>query len=139
MTSLAGLLGKAEDIFSPGDPLQETGADLQHRLAELASQESVAASLCRIRELKSRLVDAGFGDLLRSVGAGVPPENAAEAIEQSWLKAVWEDVFFGDPRLAVFTEAVHNRRQKEFIELDHRHLDITPGRIKRSPPKPASR
>ena len=88
MTSLAGLLGKAEDIFSPGDPLQETGADLQHRLAELASQESVAASLCRIRELKSRLVDAGFGDLLRSVGAGVPPENAAEAIEQSWLKAV---------------------------------------------------
>ena len=132
MTSLAGLLGKAEDIFSPGDPLQETGADLQHRLTELASQESVAASLCRIRELKSRLVDAGFGDLLRSVGAGVPPKNAAEAIEQSWLKAVWEDVVFGDPRLAVFTEAVHNRRQKEFIELDHRHLDITPGRIKRS-------
>ena len=132
VTSLAGLLGKAEGIFSPGDPLQETDAGLQHRLAELASQESVAASLCRIRELKSGLVDAGFGDLLRSVGAGVPPENGAEAIEQSWLKAVWEDVVFGDPRLAVFTETVHNRRQKEFIELDHRHLNITPGRIKRA-------
>ena len=131
-TSLAALLSKAEGIFSSRDPLQETDADLQHRLAMLASQETVAASLCRIRDLKSRLVDAGFGDLLRSVGTGVPPENAAEAIEHSWLKGVWEDVVFGDPRLAGFTEAVHTRRQKEFIELDHRHLDITPGRIKRA-------
>ena len=132
VTSLAGLLKRADNIFSAGDPLQKTHSDLQDLLARLASQESVAASLFRIRELKSHLVDAGFGDLLRSVGAGVPPENAAEAIEQSWLKAVWEDVVFGDPRLAGFTEAVHNRRQKEFIELDHQHIKITPGRIKRA-------
>ena len=62
----------------------------------------------------------------------MPPENAAEAIEQAWLKAVWEDVVFGDSRLAGFTEAVHNRWQKEFIELDHQHINITPGRIKRA-------
>ena len=132
VTSLAGLLGKVEDIFSHGDLLQETHADLQHQLDRLASQENVAAGLCRIRELKTRLVDAGFDDLLRSVGAGVPPENAAEAIEQSWLNAVWEDVVFGDPHLAGFTGAAHNRRQKEFIELDHQHININPVRIKRA-------
>ena len=132
VTSLAGLLGKVEDIFSPGDPLQETHADLQHWLDRLSSQESVAVSLCRIRELKTRLVDAGFDDLLRSVDTGVPPENAAEAIEHSWLRSVWEDVVFGDPHLAGFTRASHNRRQKEFIEFDHQHINITPGRIKRA-------
>ena len=82
--------------------------------------------------MKSRLVNAGFGDLLRSVGTGVPPENAAEAIEQSWLKAVYEDVVSGDRHLAGFTGAAHNRQPKEFIELDHQHININPVRIKRA-------
>ena len=132
VTSLAELLRKTQVILSTDDLLSKAHADLELWLGKMASQEGVAASLCRVREVKSRLADAGFADLIGLVGNGVPPANAAEAIEHSWLKTVWEDVAFSDPRLAGFTAAVHNRRQKEFIELDRQHLDITPGRIKRA-------
>ena len=132
VTSLGEFLTRVGRIFPPEALLDKTHPDLQEWLNKLSSQEVVAANLCRIRELRNRLVDAGFGDLIELVGTEVPKEFAAETIRQSWLMAIWNDVVFGDPGLAGFNEAVHNRRQREFIELDQQHIGYTPARVKRA-------
>ena len=53
-------------------------------------------------------------------------------MEQSWLKAVSDDILFADSQLSKFTQAAHSRNQKNFIELDHRHLKTTVERISRA-------
>ena len=98
----------------------------------LASQQSVAAKLPRVRELESKFADAGIDGVTTRVGDEIPPEHAAEAIEHHWLRAVWDELTFGDPRLAGFTGDAHSRREQEFIGLDRQHLDITPQRIRRA-------
>ena len=132
VTCLGEFLTRVGRIFPPEGLLDKPHSDLQEWLRKLASQEVVATNLCRIRELRNRLVDAGFGDLIDLVGTEVPKEFAAEAIRQSWLRAIWDDVVFGDPSLAGFNEAVHDRRQREFIELDQKHISFTPARVKRA-------
>ena len=132
VTSLGDRLHRVESLFSPEDLLGKPYDDLREWLERLASQEAVATALCRVRELRGRLADAGFENVISQVGNQVPPEHAAAAVEQSWLRAVWDDVAFNDPRVAGFTGALHSRRQEEFIELDHQHLEVTPARIRRA-------
>ena len=131
VTSLGERLRRAGDLFSPEDLLGKPH-DLQIWLARLASQEAVATVLCRVRELRARLADAGFDNVISLVGNQVSPEHAAAAIEQSWLRAVWDEAAFNDPRVAGFTGALHGRRQEEFIELDRQHLEVAPARIRRA-------
>ena len=132
VTSLGESLRRAEGLFSPEDLLEKPHDELQSWLVRLASQEAVATVLSRVRELRGRLADAGFDNVISQVGNRVPPEHAATALEQSWLRAVWDDVAFNDPRVAGFTGALHSRRQEEFIELDHQHLEVTPARVRRA-------
>ena len=118
VTRLGEFLTRVGRIFPPEALLDKTHPDLQEWLNKLSSQEVVAANLSRIRELRNHLVDAGFGDLIQLVGTEVPKEFAAETIRQSWLRAIWNDVVFGDPSLAGFneggpqpqTERVHRAR-----------------------------
>ena len=106
--------------------------DIEAWLGRLAEQEQVAATLPRIREPKSLLVSAGFGETIARLGRNMPAEYAAAAIEKSWLQTVRDDVVFGDARVSNFTEAVHDRRQRDFVELDRQHLSLTPERVRRS-------
>ena len=106
--------------------------DLQGWLERLSSQGEVAARLERVRELRRDLSAAGFGGLLDRVGDGVAPSWAAAVLEHSWHRAVWDDAVFGDRRLSGFNGGVHSRRQQEYIDLDHRHLEVTPGRVLRA-------
>ena len=123
---------RAEEIFAPEDLLGKNHPDLQNWLDRVSSQQHTAANLTRIRELRGRLENSGFGTLIELVGREVPPESAAETMRLSWLRAVWEAMVFRDRNLAGFNEAVHNRTQREFTELDQRHLRVAPGRVQRA-------
>ena len=125
-------LMKAQQIFSPEDLLGKPHPDLQNWLDRVSSQHHAAATLTRIRDLRSRMANSGCGNLIELVGREVPPESAAEVMRLSWLRALWEAVVFRDQNLAGFNEAVHNRIQKEFIELDQRHLSVAPRRVQRA-------
>ena len=132
LESLTELLQKAETIFSRDGLLRMPYSDIEAWLGRLADQEQVAATLPRIRQLRSLLVSAGFEEAISRLGRDIPAEYAATAIQQSWLKTVRDDVVFGDARVSNFTEAVHDRRQREFVELDRQHLSLTPERVRRS-------
>ena len=132
VTILTGLLRRASAIFHSENLQRKNHVNLQLWLETVGSQEGVAAGLCRVRELGERLANAGFGEIIGLGGNEIPPERTAEAMEQSWLRTVWDDVVFGDPHLGGFTEALHSRRQRDYIEIDRQHLDITPVRIRRA-------
>ena len=132
LESLIELLHRAETIFSREGPLLMPHPDIEAWLGRLAEQEQVAATLPRIRQLRSLLISAGFEEAIARLGRDIPAEYAAAAIQQSWLKTVRDDVVFGDVRVSNFTEAVHDRRQRDFVELDRQHLSLTPERVRRS-------
>ena len=132
MSSLMELLGQAERTFGKRGLLGMPYEEIEQWLDRLADQEEVAATLPRTRELKSNLINAGFGDVIQHMGDDLPTELAANCVFHSWLRAIRNEVVFGDPRVSNFTEAVHDRRQREYIELDKQHLGLTPERVKRS-------
>ena len=132
MHSLMGPLEKAAGFFPSENLTEKPGGEVVDLLNGLAGQVNVAANLPRIRELEREFADAGVDGITAAVGSEIPPEKAAEAVEQRWLKAVWDDMLFRNPNLAGFTGAAHNHRQQEFIGLDKQHLDTAPQRIKRA-------
>ena len=132
LETLIGLLRKAEGTFAQQDLLQMNWDPIAQWLDRVADQEEVAATLPRVRKLKSNLANAGFDDVIGRLSGNLPIEFAAESVFQAWLKAVRDDIVFGDSRVSNFTEAVQDRRQNEFIDLDRRHLNLTPERVRRS-------
>ena len=131
LDSLIESLKRASSIFSE-NMLEQPHAHLKELLNRLASQQSVATRLPRVRELERGFADAGVGGIIASVGSEIPLEHAADAVERYWLKAVWDDMAFNDPNLASFVGAAHSRREEEFIKLDRQHLRITTERIRRA-------
>ena len=126
--SLAGKLMEAEAVFRLNGLLSEPINRVTETVARLASQGEAAAKLPRVRELERRFEDAGIGHILGEVGAQIPPELAADAAERSWLNAVWDDLSFD---VAGFAPILHNRRRREFVELDKKHLAAQAGRVQR--------
>ena len=99
LESLIHLLRKAEDTFGQQNLLGRAHPDVAQWLNRVSDQEEVAATLPRIRELRSNLVSAGFDDIISRFGRELPVEFAAELVFQSWLKAVRDEVVFGIPRI----------------------------------------
>ena len=106
-------------------------ADLAVSLERMASGRTAAANLPRIRELEAKFSRAGIGSLVERVGKDISPESAARAVEHSWLTKVLDDLEFEDRRIASFDGRAHSRHQDEYAELDRRHLDSTPLRVRR--------
>ncbi len=131
VTSLVSALEKAERFFPSRDLLVIPISELRDTFGRLASHQTVAANLPRIRELENQLRVAGFDQVLPMINSQVPAEYSADAIEHSWLSAVWDEISFDDMRVAGFNVTVHNRHQREFVQLDKQHLTATPDRIKR--------
>ena len=97
----------------------------------MASARTTVANLPRIRELEASFERAGIGTLIEKVGADIRPENAAPTIEHAWLWKVLDDLEFEDRRIASFDGRAHSRHREEYAELDRRHLDSTPLRVRR--------
>lgn len=128
---LTELLQQAGSIFSE-NLIEQPHHQIEELLNRLASQQSVAARLPRLRELEQGFAEAGIDYVTAMVGDAIASERAADAIEHYWLKAVWDDMVFNDAHLAGFIGAAHSRREEEFINLDRRHLEVTPMRIRRA-------
>ena len=125
-------LKELDSLLSRGDLLNTPHKELEEMVRRLASQRDVVANLPRIRDLERQLATAGIDRITALVGKEIQPEYAEAAMEQSWLKAVSDDILFADPQLSKFTQVAHSRNQKNFIELDHRHLETTVERINRA-------
>lgn len=135
LTEIHSLMQPLENAarFFPSENLTvKPGGEVVELLNGLAGQGCVAANLPRIRKLERWFANAGVDGITAAVGSEIPPERATEAVEQFWLKAVWDNMLFVSPNLAGFTGAAHNRRQQEFIKLDKQHLGIASQRIKRA-------
>ena len=83
LESLIHLLQKAEDTFGQRGLLGRAYPDVVQWLDRLADQEEVAATLPRIRALRSNLVSAGFDDIIGRFGRELPVKFAAESVFQS--------------------------------------------------------
>ena len=129
---LSQSLNELGTLLSLEDLLNTPHKDLEEMLRRLASQGNVAANLPSIRELEHQLAVAGIDRITALVDKEIQPEHAEAAVEQSWLKAVSDDILFADAQLSKFTQAAHSRNQKNFVELDHRHLKTTVERINRA-------
>ena len=132
LQALIDLLREAERVFAKQGLLERPCDDIAQWLTRLADQEEAAATLPRVRHLKSRLAGAGFDDVISRLGKSLSAEFAAESVFHAWLKAVRDEVVFGDPRVSNFRDTVQDRRQRDYIELDRRHLTLTPERVRRS-------
>ena len=100
-------------------------------LGRMASSRTTAANLPRIRELEANFDLAGIGNLVERVGEDIRPELAARTVEHAWLWRVLDDLEFEDRRLASFDAGTHSRYRDEFVELDRRHRESTPLRVRR--------
>ena len=105
-------------------------ADLAAALERMASGRTTVANLPRIRELETSFDRAGIANLLERVGRDISPENAAHTVEHAWLWRVLDDLEFEDRRIASFDGRAHSRHRVEYAELDRRHLDSTPLRVR---------
>lgn len=131
VTLLVSALEKAEMFFPSKDLLVIPISELKETFGRLASQQTIAANLPRIRELERQLETAGFERVIPLIACEIPVEYNADAIEHSWLSTMWDEVSFDDMHVAGFNVAVHDRHQREFVQLDKQHLATTPDRIKR--------
>lgn len=132
VVALEGQLKRVEAIFGADGLLETPYSELENLLNRLVSQEAVVANLSRIRELRQQLSAAGFDRVVSEVGEAIPLDDAAHALERAWLLAVWDDIVFSEPHLSGFSEALHSRRQRDFIDLDRQHLGNAPERVKRA-------
>ncbi len=112
---------------------ERTIDDLAALLDRLASDSSrtAVASLPRLRKLEAGFREAGVATVLERVGEDIPQEHAAAAVEHAWLSRVLEDLEFADRRLSAFDSAAHSHHRDKFIEIDRKHLSLTPQRIRR--------
>ena len=106
-------------------------ADLAGKLEWMASNQTVVASLPRVREIEARFRESGIESVIERVGGEIPPELAARAVEHAWLRRVLNDLEFDDQRLSTFDSVGHSRRRDEFAEADRQHLESTPQRVHR--------
>ena len=95
------------------------------------SSRTTVANLPRLRTLEASYRRAGIADLMGRVGKDIPPAYAARTIEHAWLWRILEDLEFDDRRIASFDGGTHSRYRDEFAELDSRHRDSTPQRVRR--------
>ena len=105
--------------------------DLAATLERMASGRITVANLPRIRELEASFNGAGINNILERVGKDISPTNAVRAVEHAWLWRVLDDLEFEDRRVASFDGRAHSRHRDEYVELDRRHLDSTPLRVRR--------
>ena len=106
-------------------------AELSAAIERMASGRTTAANLPRIRELETSFERAGVRSLIDQVGKDISPENAVAAVEFAWLGKILDDLEFEDGRIASFDGRAHSRHRDEYAELDRRHLDATPLRVRR--------
>ena len=126
-TLLVNALEQAEIFFPSRDLLVIPIHELKETFGRLASQQTIAANLPRIRELEHQLECAGFDRVVPMISHEIPVEYSADAIEYSWLATIWDEVSFDDLHVAGFNVTVHERHQREFVQLDRQHLATTPG------------
>ena len=105
--------------------------DLDEALERMASGRTTVANLPRIRELEASFERAGIGSMVEQIGKDIGPENAVRTVEHAWLWKVLDDLEFDDRRIASFDGRAHSRHREEYAELDRRHLDSTPLRVRR--------
>ena len=110
---------------------QMSHTDLAAALERMASGHTTVAKLPRIRELDASFNGAGINNILERVGKDISPTNAARAVEHAWLWRVLDDLEFEDRMIASFDGRAHSRHRDEYVELDRRHLDSTPLRVRR--------
>ena len=126
----SALASLAEGVSRP--ELQEMSfVDLQSALETMASQQTVATRLPRLRELERRFDEAGIGRIISGVGGTVPVGLAVHAIAHAWLRGVWSEIVLDEPRLSGFVGDAHNRSRDDFARLDAQHLRRNPERIRR--------
>ncbi len=75
----------ADGIFSE-NMLEQPHARLEELLNHLASQQSVATRLPRVRDLERGFADAGVDGIIALVGSEIPLEHAADAVERTGLR-----------------------------------------------------
>ena len=124
LRELSGLIGIEGLQMSRHD-------ELLAALERMASSRATAANLPRIRELEANFDLARIGNLVDRVGGDISPELVAPAVEHAWLRRVLDDLEFEDRRIASFDARAHSRHRDEFVELDRRHRDSTPMRVRR--------
>ena len=105
--------------------------DLASALQRMASSRTTVANLPRIRELDESFARAGIGNLVERVGEDIRLELAVHTVEYAWLSRVLEDLEFDDRRISSFDGGAHSRHRDEFADLDRRHRDSTPLRVRR--------
>ena len=105
--------------------------DLASALQRMASSRRTVTVLPRIRELEGNFTRAGIGSLVERIGEDIQPEHAAQTLEHAWLSRVLEDLEFEDRRISSFDGGTHSRHRDEFLDLDCRHRDSTPLRVRR--------
>ena len=135
LTERAGALASGfaalADAAGIGDLDRLPHTDLSLALDRMVSHRTAVANLPRIRELEGRFGEARIGNIIELVGQGIPPEDAAGAVEHAWIGRILEDLDFEDPRIAAFDSSTHSRHRDEFAEIDCRHRDSTPQRVQR--------
>ena len=105
--------------------------DLASALQRTASSRTTVTILPRIRELEESFARAGIGSLVERIGEDIQPEHAARTVEHAWLSRVLEDLEFEDRRISSFDGGTHSHHRDEFSDLDRRHRDSTPLRVRR--------
>ena len=105
--------------------------DLASALQRIASSRTTVANLPRIRELEGGFAEAGIGSMVERIGEDIRPEHAAHSVEHAWLWRILEDLEFDDRRISSFDGGAHSRHRDEFADLDRRHRDSTPLRVRR--------
>ena len=102
------------------------------QLGAMASDLRTPYQLPGVHTVRTRVRDAGMGDLLDDLSKNkVSPENWLDRFEYVWLYSTLEQVLASDSALASFNGRTHEQLINEFVQLDRERVRLAAERVRR--------
>ncbi|WP_159451078.1 AAA domain-containing protein [Micromonospora cremea] len=105
---------------------------LQRQLSALASDQLGLQRVARHNELRAALLGWNLHALLADLAERrASAVEAEQALEYAWLHSILDHIALTDARYAGMNAELMTAAVADFQRADHRHIEATPGRIRR--------
>lgn len=132
ISALEAAIAQAAVVLPSTSLDSRTLAELEVWAGAALAEREVALKIPIVRTAESTLRDAGFGPLLDElVSQRASGERAREAVRLCWIQSVLDHIVARDNRLQHLGREAQDAAATRYVQLDRRHIESTPMRIRR--------
>ena len=126
-------LGELSEALGLGLDDHTVVREAQALAQELHSRRTSLMRFPELHRLHASLVRLGLSQVIDAARAmDLDYEDAALALERTWLASVLSRITLDQPRLANFDRQVQDTAVNEYVAADKRHIASAPARVKRA-------